>query len=82
MKPYRYATHKEYCGRIFWVTIFSDGNLHLGHYHQKESHRSKKYSCWIRKKGKKVLILGGHCSAEGVKLHKRIPRKIKKKLMR
>lgn len=81
MKPYRYATHKSCGNRIFHInTHFTDGTYGLYCYMQKETIRSKRYSSNIKRKGKTIL-LGGCAKEEDIRFHKRIPRKIKKRLM-
>jgi hypothetical protein len=81
MKSYRYATHKNYGNRLFHINVhFSDGTYFLYCYLQKETVRSKTYSSKTKRKGNTIL-LGGIGKEEDIRLHKRIPRKIKKRLM-
>lgn len=81
-----YATHKKYGNIIFHINCdFGNGTYFLFCYHQRSTSRGR-FSASIYRKNEKgkyeQILLGGLGRKEDIRFHKRLPRKIKKLLLK
>lgn len=82
-----YATHRKYGNIIFHINCdFGNGTYSLFCYMQRATPRGKTFRSFIYRKNDKgkyeQILLGGLGRKEDIKFHKRLPRKIKKLLMK